>query len=30
MKKRKAFTREFKIEAVRLLEEGRKPAAALA
>ena len=30
MKKRKQFTREFKLEAVRLLEEGRKPAADLA
>jgi transposase len=30
MKARKAFSKEFKIEAVRLLEEGRKPAAELA
>jgi transposase len=30
MKKRKQFTREFKLEAVRLLEEGTKPAADLA
>jgi len=30
MKKRKRFTREFKLEAVRLLEEGKKPAADLA
>ena len=30
MKKRKQFTREFKLEAIRLLEEGRKPAAELA
>jgi len=30
MKKRKPFTREFKLEAVRLLEEGKKPAAELA
>jgi transposase-like protein len=30
MKKRKYFTREFKLEAVRLLEEGDKPAAELA
>jgi transposase len=30
MNKRKPFTREFKIEAVRLLEEGKKPAAELA
>jgi len=30
MKKRKQFTREFKLEAVRLLEEGKKPAAYLA
>ena len=30
MKKRKRFTREFKLEAVRLLEEGQKPAADLA
>lgn len=30
MKKRKQFTREFKLEAVRLLEEGKKPAADLA
>ncbi len=30
MKKRKQFTREFKLEAVRLLEEGDKPAAELA
>jgi len=30
MQKRKPFTREFKLEAVRLLEEGRKPAAELA
>ena len=30
MKKRKRFTPEFKLEAVRLLEEGKKPAADLA
>lgn len=30
MKKRSQFTREFKQEAVRLLEEGKKPAAELA
>jgi len=30
MKKRKRFTSEFKLEAVRLLEEGRKPASDLA
>lgn len=30
MKKRNQFTREFKLEAVRLLEEGKKPAANLA
>ena len=30
MKKRKQFTREFKMEAVRLLEEGKKPASDLA
>lgn len=30
MKKRKQFTREFKLEAVRLLDEGKKPAAELA
>ena len=30
MKKRKRFTREFKLEAVRLLEEGQTPAADLA
>ncbi len=30
MKKRKTFTREFKIEAVRLLDEGKKPGADLA
>jgi len=30
MKKRQAFSREFKLEAVRLLEEGKKPAADLA
>ena len=30
MKKRAYFTREFKLEAVRLLEEGKKPAAELA
>jgi transposase len=30
MNKRKPFTREFKVEAVRLLEEGKKPAAELA
>ena len=30
MKKRKQFTREFKLEAVRLLEEGDKPPAELA
>ena len=30
MKRRKRFTREFKLEAVRLLEEGKKPAADLA
>lgn len=28
--KRKTYTREFKLEAVRLLEEGRKPPADLA
>ena len=30
MKKRNQFTREFKLEAVRLLEEGDKPPADLA
>ncbi len=30
MKKRAYFTREFKLEAVRLLEEGKKPASDLA
>ena len=30
MQKRKAFTKEFKLEAVRLLEKGNKPAAVLA
>jgi transposase len=30
MKKRKRFTREFKLEVVRLLEEGEKPASELA
>jgi transposase-like protein len=30
MKKRKQFTREFKLEAVRMLEEGIKPASDLA
>ena len=30
MKKRAHFTREFKLEAVRLLEEGKKPPADLA
>jgi transposase len=30
MQKRKTFTREFKIEAVRLLEKGNKPATELA
>ncbi len=30
MKGRQTFTREFKVEAVRLLEEGKKPAADLA
>jgi len=30
MKRRKQFTREFKVEAVRLLEEGQKPGAELA
>ncbi len=30
MRKRIAFTREFKLEAIRLLEEGKKPAADLA
>jgi len=30
MKKRTYFTREFKLEAVRLLEEGKKPASDLA
>ena len=30
MKHRKQFTREFKVEAVRLLEEGQKPGAELA
>ena len=29
-KERQAFSREFKLEAVRLLEEGKKPAAELA
>ena len=29
MSKRKTFTRDFKLEAVRLLEEGSKPAAGL-
>ncbi len=29
MKNRKPFTREFKLETVRLLEEGKKPAAEL-
>ena len=30
MRKREHFTREFKLEAVRLMEEGKKPAAELA
>lgn len=30
MKGRQAFTREFKLEAVRILEEGNKPAAEIA
>jgi transposase len=30
MKKRKVFSREFKLEATRMLEEGKKPAADLA
>lgn len=30
MQKRKSFTREFKLEAVRLLERGERPAAELA
>jgi len=30
MKKRKVFSREYKLEATRMLEEGRKPAADLA
>ena len=30
MKQRNQFTREFKVEAVRLLEEGKKPGAELA
>jgi transposase len=30
MKRRKQFSREFKVEAVRLLEEGQKPGAELA
>ncbi len=30
MNKRKLFSREFKLEATRMLEEGRKPAADLA
>lgn len=30
MKKRPSYTREFKLEAVRLLEQGEKPAADLA
>ncbi len=30
MQKRKTFTREFKLEAVRLLERGDRPAAELA
>jgi len=30
MKERKTFSREFKLEAVRLIEEGRKPVAELA
>lgn len=30
MKKRPSFTKEFKLEAVRLLEQGNKPAADLA
>lgn len=30
MQKRKTFTKEFKLEAVRLLEKGNKPAADLA
>ena len=30
MQKRKTYTKEFKLEAVRLLEQGKKPAAELA
>jgi transposase-like protein len=30
MKKRQSFTKEFKLEAVRLLEQGNKPAAEVA
>jgi transposase len=30
MKRRQAFSREFKLEAIRLLEEGKKPAADIA
>jgi transposase len=30
MKRRQKFSREFKLEAIRLLEEGKKPAADLA
>ncbi len=30
MRKRKVFSREFKLEATRMLEEGKKPAADLA
>jgi transposase-like protein len=30
MKKRKVFSREFKLEATRMLEEGKKPASDLA
>ena len=30
MRQRKRFTREFKLEAVRLLEQGQRPAAEIA
>jgi len=30
MRRRQAFSREFKLEAIRLLEEGKKPAADIA
>jgi transposase len=30
MKRRQVFSREFKLEAIRLLEEGKKPAADIA